>query len=126
MPSRPIAKGTSTSAKTSTAGVSSGLSTKEWAQLRARLFRHRSRSDLSGNRLEIASWKFLHFKLRTSPLLCEEGNVESLRLAKERCNLSLHKEEYETDSICDCNIRGHGRCWRGASAVQLFLRQRRT
>src|SRR6266516_2548096 len=48
MPSRPIAKGTSTSAKTSTAGASSGSSTKEWARLRARLFRHQNRSDQEG------------------------------------------------------------------------------
>src|SRR5438132_11878380 len=48
MPSRPIAKGTSTSAKTSTAGASSASSTKEWAQLRARLFPLRNRSDQKG------------------------------------------------------------------------------
>src|SRR5438094_10256428 len=54
MPSRPIAKGTSTSEKTSTAGVSSGSSTKEWARLRARLFplRNRSGSSAFGGREE--------------------------------------------------------------------------
>src|SRR5712692_4813685 len=44
MPSRPTAKVTSTSAKTSTAGASSGSCTREWARLPARLFRLPNRS----------------------------------------------------------------------------------
>src|SRR6266446_2106045 len=44
MPSRSTAKVTSTSAKTSTAGASSGSFTREWASLPARLFLLRNRN----------------------------------------------------------------------------------
>src|SRR5712691_4733656 len=44
MPSRSTAKATSTSAKTSTAGASSGSFTREWARLPATLFHRRNRS----------------------------------------------------------------------------------
>src|ERR1700674_501318 len=87
MPSRSTAKVTSTSAKTSTAGASSGSFTREWALLPARLFRlrNRSNSQLSSGRslLKGQLQQERNYKALVAQLVCYGRITGHLRCKSE-------------------------------------------